>query len=99
VVARWLNHPWRLLAAALIVAAAGCGIAAAATWSDPNAVEGVYINRSVGSPGYVGLYSGQGVADGRLWLGVAIGLAIAAAMVLAVSIWDARRRSVPAPGP
>lgn len=100
------QSPWRVLAALLLVAAVACGIAAAATWSNPTAIEGAYLNRSIGAPAYSGVYSSwQAGADGRVWLGVAIGLAIAGLLVAVIATWESRRaatrpspaRQAPAP--
>jgi ABC-type nitrate/sulfonate/bicarbonate transport system permease component len=93
VIGRLRQSPWRVLAALLLVAAVACGIAAAISWSSPTDIEGVYLNRSIGQPAYSGVYSGSGVADGRVWLGVAIGLAIASLLVAALSVWESRRRA------
>jgi hypothetical protein len=92
------SSPWRVLAALLLLAAVVCGAIAAATWDD-SGIEGAYLNRSIGAPAYSGVYSGWGSSDGpRILLGVAIGLAAAAVMLLATSILQARRRSAAAPG-
>jgi hypothetical protein len=87
-----------VLAGALLAAAAAAGIVAAATWRDA-AIEGAYFNRSVGQPAYSGVYSFSDTATGRIWLGVAIGLAASGLLVLAVSVAQTRRRSAAAPGP
>jgi hypothetical protein len=92
------SSPWRVLAALLLLAAVACGVIAAATWDDFG-FEGAYLNRSIGAPAYSGVYSAWGTSDGpRILLGAAIGLAVAAVMVLAVSILLARRRLTAAPG-
>jgi hypothetical protein len=88
---------WRVLGALLIVAGAISGAIAAATWED-FAVEGAYLNRSVGAPAYSGVFSASGYEAGRVWLGVAIGLAVAGLLVLALSFWLSRARR-PAPEP
>jgi hypothetical protein len=85
------RSPWLVLAAALLVAAAGCGIAAAATWRDP-VLEGVYFNRSAGASASAGVYSLSEIG-GRVWLGAAVGLAVAGTLVLAVSVAARRLRS------
>ena len=94
--------PWRLLAALLLVAAAVCGVIAAATWEDFG-VEGAYLNRSIGAPTYSGVFSQSSYDGGRVMLGVAIGLAVAGILVLVLSITLARRPApeapAPAPGP
>jgi hypothetical protein len=95
------QSPWRVLAVALLIGAVGCGIAAAATWSDPAPIEGTYLNRSIGAPAYSGVVSTWEVGGGgRVWLGVAIGLAIAGLLVAAIATWESRRgatRPLPAP--
>ena len=88
--------PWRLLAALLLLAAAVCGVIAAANWEDFG-VEGAYLNRSIGAPAYSGVYSQGSYDGGRVMLGVAIGLAVAGILVLAVSIILARRPAPAAP--
>ena len=90
--------PWRLLAALLLVAAAVCGVIAAATWEDFGA-EGAYLNRSIGAPAYSGVYSQWSYDGGRVMLGVAIGLAVAGILVLLLSITLARRPAPEAPAP
>jgi hypothetical protein len=96
---RALRSPWRVLSALLLVAAIACGVFAAATWKEEFGIEGVYLNRSVGEPAYSGVFASYGdVNTPRILLGAAIGLAVAAALVLAVSVWEARR-SAAAPGP
>ena len=91
VTGRALRSPWRKLAALLLVAAIACGVIAAATWKDFG-IEGAYLNRSVGEPAYSGVFSSNGdVTVPRVLLGVAIGLAVAAALILAVSAWQSRR--------
>jgi hypothetical protein len=94
----FFSSPWRVLAVLLLLAAVVCGVIAAATWEDFG-VEGAYLNRSIGAPAYSGVISAWGYSDGpRVLLGVAIGLAVAAVSILAVSLWQARRRSAAAPG-
>jgi hypothetical protein len=91
---------WRVLGALLLVAAAISGVVAASTWED-FAVEGAYLNRSVGAPATSAVFSAT-YDSGRVWLGVAIGLAAAGLLVLALSVWLSRARrpgpEPPAPG-
>jgi hypothetical protein len=92
------SSPWRVLAALMLLAAIVCGVIAAATWDDLG-IEGAYLNRSVAAPAYSGVISAWGNSDApRVLLGAAIGLAVAAALVLAISIWQQRRGSAAAPG-
>jgi hypothetical protein len=92
------SSPWRVLAALLLLAAIVCGVIAAATWEDFG-IEGAYVNRSIGAPAYSGVVSAWGASETpRVLLGIAIGLAVAAMCVLAVSVWQSRRRSAAAPG-
>ena len=86
---------WRALGALLVVAGAIAGAIAASTWED-FAVEGAYLNRSVGAPAYSGLFSTTKYEAGRVWLGVAIGLAAAGLLVLALAFRLSRARR-PAP--
>ena len=91
------SSPWRVLAALLLLAAIVCGVIAAATWDDFG-IEGAYLNRSIGAPAYSGVVSAWGTSDApRILLGVAIGLAVAAVSIMAVSLLQARRRSAAAP--
>jgi cytochrome c biogenesis factor len=93
-----LSSPWRVLAVLLLLAAIVCGVIAAVTWDDFG-FEGAYLNRSIGAPAYSGVYSEWGSSDGpRILVGVAIGLAASAVMILATSILQSRRRSPAAPG-
>jgi uncharacterized membrane protein len=82
---------WRVLGAVLLLAAAICGAVAAANWED-YAVEGAYLNRSVGAPAYSAVFSTTKYDGGRVMLGVAIGLAVAGVLVLAVSVLVSRAR-------
>ena len=86
-----LRSPWRKLAVLLVVAAAACAVVSALTWEDFG-IEGAYINRSVDAPADSAVFSSYGdLTRPRILLGVAIGLALAAVLILAVSIWQARR--------
>src|SRR3954469_22914482 len=67
---------WRVLGAVLLLAAAICGTIAAIIWEE-NAIEGAYLNRSVGAPAYSTVFSTTTYDAGRIMLGVAIGLAVA----------------------
>lgn len=89
---------WRALGVLLIVAAALSGAIAASTWDDV-AIEGAYLNRSVGAPATSAVFSSTAYPGaGRIWLGVAIGLAAAGVLVLALSVWLSRaRRRAPEP--
>ncbi len=87
--------PWHALAALLLVAAVVCGVVSAITWEEFG-IEGVYLNRSVGKPAYSSVFAYHGNTVGGLFLGAAIGLGVAGALVLAVSLRLARR---PAPAP
>jgi hypothetical protein len=100
---RWRRgSPWIVLGTSLLAAAAIAAIVAVLTWSDP-AIEGAYINRSVGRPVFDAVISQTGRTGGREWLGFAIGLAVAGALVLgvvAVETRRIRRRATPlAPAP
>jgi hypothetical protein len=88
VIRRAIKRPWLVLAGALLAAAATCGVVAALTWSDFG-IEGAYLNSSPGVVEYSGVYSAGGA--GRIWLGLAIGLAIAGVLVLALSAWQSRK--------
>ena len=93
---RLTNQPWLLLASVLLVAAVASGVVAALTWSD-FAIEGAYLNSSSGKVAFSGVYSDA--TGGRIWLGLAIGLAVAGALVLALSVWQKRNSSAGPPRP
>jgi hypothetical protein len=94
------QSPWSVLAAAFLIGAIACGIAAAATWTDPTPIEGTYLNRSIGAPAYSGVVSTWEVGGGgRVWLGLAIGLGIAGVLVAAIATWERRRATRPLPAP
>src|SRR3954470_15941636 len=76
---------WRVLGALLLVAAAISGVVAASTWED-FAVEGAYLNRSVGAPATSAVFSATRYDSGRVWLGVAIGLAAAGLAALGLPV-------------
>src|SRR3954447_528245 len=92
--------PWHILAALLFVAAVACAVIAAATWQDVT-LEGAYLNRSIGKPAYSGVVSTWGDPNEaqRILLGAAIGLGVAAVLVLATALIRARRQAPRAPEP
>lgn len=85
-----------ILGALLFAGALGCGIATALTWQDAF-IEGAYLNRSVGAPAYSATFSAEYNNTAHLLLGAAIGLAVAAVAVAALTLRQSARRVAPPP--